>query len=147
MTDTYIAVGQQADLPHLARILRDWVEETGWLPKQHTEDETEAQLGAMIARGEVLVLRQSGGVAGFVARNGALVSGLYLRRDARGRGLGRDLLAAVKARAERLTLWTLAENHAARAFYAREGFVEIEATDGAGTIEGLPDVRLEWRRE
>jgi len=33
----------------------------------------------------------------------------------------------------------------ARRFYGREGFVEVEHTDGAGNEEGEPDVRLEWR--
>ena len=31
-------------------------------------------------------------------------------------------------------------------FYVREGFTEVELTDGAGNDEGLPDVRLVWHR-
>ena len=43
-----------------------------------------------------------------------------------------------------LTLWTFQANDGARRFYAREGFREVEFTDGAGNAEKLPDVRLEW---
>jgi GNAT superfamily N-acetyltransferase len=50
-----------------------------------------------------------------------------------------------KAREPRLVLWTFQANSAAIAFYLREGFVEIERTDGAGNEEGLPDVRMIWR--
>ena len=34
-----------------------------------------------------------------------------------------------------------------RAFYAREGFVEVDWTDGAGNEEHEPDVRCRWVRE
>jgi len=53
-----------------------------------------------------------------------------------------------RAREERpagLQLWTFQVNDEARRFYGREGFVEVEHTDGAGNEEGEPDVRLEWR--
>ncbi len=61
-------------------------------------------------------------------------------------GIGALLLA--RAREERpagLQLWTFQVNDEARRFYGREGFVEVEHTDGAGNEEGEPDVRLEWR--
>ena len=35
---------------------------------------------------------------------------------------------------------------AARRFYAREGFVEVDWTDGAGNEEHEPDVRCRWVR-
>jgi ribosomal protein S18 acetylase RimI-like enzyme len=44
-------------------------------------------------------------------------------------------------------LSTFQANARALAFYRREGFHEAERTDGSGTEEGLPDVRLIWRHE
>jgi len=44
-----------------------------------------------------------------------------------------------------LSLWCFQQNHAARAFYARHGFVEGTRTDGQNNEERLADVKLEWR--
>ncbi|NUR05809.1 MAG: chorismate mutase [Nocardioidaceae bacterium] len=41
-------------------------------------------------------------------------------------------------------LWVFESNHAARAFYARHGLVELERTDGSGNEEKAPDLRLAW---
>jgi GNAT superfamily N-acetyltransferase len=73
------------------------------------------------------------------------VGGLYLAPEARGRGVGRALVAAAKARRpEGLTLWTFVANEGARRFYAREGFVEVGRTEGENE-EGLADVLLAWK--
>ena len=66
-------------------------------------------------------------------------------RPARRQGHGRALLDHAKARADRLSLWTFEANREALAFYAAQGFAETARTDGDNE-EGLPDVRLEWRR-
>ena len=50
-----------------------------------------------------------------------------------------------KDRSDRLELWCFQRNEAARRFYAREGFAEVEWTEGADNDEGLPDVRLVWQ--
>ena len=49
----------------------------------------------------------------------------------------------MKLRQDRLFLWTFVANQKARAFYRREGFREVEQTEGDNE-EGLPDVRLTW---
>ena len=54
------------------------------------------------------------------------------------------LLAPPRPRPAALTLWTFQANVAARAFYIREGFSEVETSAGEGNDEGLPDVRLDW---
>lgn len=134
------------DAPALARILGDWTRETGWLPVLHSREEDSGFLSDLIARMTVTVLRLPH-PAGFLARDGGDVLALYLAPEARGQGWGRALLDGAKAVEPVLTLWTYAANAAARAFYARQGFAEVEATDGQGNEAGLPDIRLEWRRE
>ena len=72
------------------------------------------------------------------------VDQLYVDPSATGRGLGSSLLAMAKqAQPRGLDLWTFQANTGARRFYARHGFVEIDATDGDNE-EGAPDVRCRW---
>ncbi len=131
------------DAPALARILGDWVRETGWMPVLHTREEDEGFLRRLIAETEVTVAKD-GAVLGFLAREGEEVRALYLAPEGRGRGVGRALLDGVKAGRGRLWLWAFEANARAVAFYGREEFRVVERTDGSGNEEGLPDLRLAW---
>lgn len=132
------------DAPWLAAILSDWIDEMPWMPKIHTPDEDARFLRWLIGRCDVLVLRGWRGPQGFMARDGAVIHGLYLRPGARGRGWGHRMLDAAKAASPRLELWAFQANTRALRFYTREGFVEAERTDGAGNDEKLPDLRMVW---
>jgi len=134
------------DAAALGAIMADWVEATPWVPAIHSRAAYRDFARQMIDTMTVSVagrLRRRG----FLARRGGFVHALYLAPGWCGRGLGRRLLAAAKAAEPRLTLWAFVANAPARAFYAREGFVEVEMGDGSGNDAGLPEVRLEWRRQ
>ena len=73
------------------------------------------------------------------------VASLYVLPERRHGGVGSALLAAaldeLRAHGEHATLWVFTDNHPARAFYARSGFVP----DGARRVDegtGLPEIRL-----
>lgn len=136
-----------ADAPALAGVLAGWIAETPWMPALHSADEDLRFLRRLIDEAEVTVAAGWRVPVGFMARDGEVIHALYLAPRVRGRGLGARLLGLAKAQSPRLTLWAFQANERARAFYAREGFREVEFTDGAGNDEKLPDVRLEWRRE
>ena len=108
----------------------------------HSPREDRRFLSRLIAEQEVTTLRDWRGAQGFLARDGEVVHALYLAPRARGRG--KRLLDRAKAQSRRLELWTFQDNAGARAFYAREGFAEVEMTDGNGNDAKLPDVRLVW---
>lgn len=141
-----IAPAKRSDAPRLAHILGSWTAETPWMPVLHGVMENRAFLLDLIERMQVITLRNWRGAQGFLARDGGMVHALYLSPAARGQGHGKRLLDRAKAEAPRLMLWTFQDNAGARAFYAREGFAEVEQTDGAGNDEKLPDVRLVWER-
>ena len=93
------------------------------------------------------MIREQGRVAGFLVRDGDILHALYVHPVLRGQGFGRALLAEAKAEAGVLRLWVVEANAAARAFYARQGFVEAARSAGLGNDEGLPDILMVWRGE
>ncbi len=145
MTVTF-APASARDAGDLAAILRGWIGETPWMPKLHSPAEDLGFLSHLIATQGVTVARRNGAAAGFLARLGPEITGLYLAPVARGQGLGTRLMDRAKTTSPRLELWTFQANSGARRFYARQGFVEARRTDGARNDEKLPDLRLIWER-
>ena len=136
--------GRPEDAPACAAILNAWIDNRDWMPRVHTRDEVAAFYADFVfANREVWVAVDP--VAGFMALDAAasMVTALYISIP--GKGLGRALLDHAKSGREALELWTFQANTGARAFYAREGFVEVRRTAGDNE-EGLPDVLLRWER-
>jgi GNAT superfamily N-acetyltransferase len=135
-----------ADADALAAILSDWIDQTEWMPRIHTRDEDRGFAGHLIEAMSVTVAEHGSRPVGFLARREGFIHALYLDAHARGLGIGRRLVAAAQAAVDELTLWSFQANAPALAFYAALGFAEAERGDGSGNDEGLPDVRLVWRR-
>jgi len=134
------------DAPAIGRILSNWVDETDWMVRIHKREDEQRFAAEMVARGWVTVARRARAVVGFLARDGEEVVALYVDGPARGQGVGAALMARAQKKARRLTLWTFQFNIAARAFYARQGFVEVARTGGARNDEKLPDIKYLWER-
>jgi len=85
------------------------------------------------------VCEENGKVVGFCVRQGDNITGLYVSREARGRGVGKSLFDMAKMGREWITVWAYEQNPRARKFYRREVCVgvsrEIEksSTDGHRT--------------
>jgi len=131
------------DAPALARLLGDWVRETGWMPVLHTRAE---DLGfvAMLIEGTDVTVAGEDAPLGFLSRDGEEVRAFQVAASERGQGIGRALLGRSKARSPRLGLWVFQANLRAVAFYQREGFHIERRTDGLLNEEGLPDIRMVW---
>ena len=141
-----IGRARAAEAEALGQILSDWISETDWMPKLHEDAEDRAHVADLIGTGGVLVLRRDGRPLGYVFEEDGHLGAFYLAPEARGRGYGKKMLDRLKAENAALDLWTFAANRDARRFYEREGFREVERTPGDNP-EGLPDVRMVWRRE
>jgi GNAT superfamily N-acetyltransferase len=135
------------DVPALVGIIAEWAAGTDWLPRATTPEADREAMARLLARAEVTCLCGWRGMLGFIAREGEEVQALYLARSAQGRGHGARLMATAQAASPRLFLWVFPADWRARAFYARQGFREIGRGDGAGNDQGLPEIRLEWRKE
>ena len=99
-----------------------------------------------LAKNSSYVLEQNGKILGWLDVAYGWVNHLYVRRSETGKGIGRELLTYAKFKSPKgLQLWTFQVNDGARRFYAREGFQEVELTNGENCEEKQPDVRLEWK--
>lgn len=136
-----------ADAEGLGAILGGWAASTDWMPDLHSAEEDRDFVQRLIGSDRVRVARDaSGAPLGFVALRHCDIAAFCVAEAARGQGIGKALLDDAKAREARLALWTFQANLGAIAFYRREGFQEMERTDGACNAERLPDVRMIWRR-
>ncbi|MEY8830356.1 GNAT family N-acetyltransferase [Sedimentitalea sp. XS_ASV28] len=102
----------------------------------------------MIARNWMTVAVNAAGVRAFLARDGQEICALYTAAEARGRGIGRQLMQEAKRNVSRLHLKTPAANTGARRFYAREGFVPVDPV-GVVPWDETPDAARTyvWQKE
>ena len=135
-----------ADGGAIARILSDCMDEARWTAPVHAHAQDRAVGRWLIEVSDVSVARARDAVIGFLSRQGRDIQALYLAPGARGQGVGRGLLALAKTASARLGLWTLQANIHARRFYAHNGFVADQMTDGQGNDARLPDVHMIWKR-
>ena len=133
------------DAEACADILRGWMNENDWYDTPHKPDEDVPFLTSLIVGGWTTVADEDG-VKGFLVQDKSWINCLYLAPEARGQGVGKRLLCQAKnTHPEGLQLWTFQANTDAHRFYIREGFREVERTDGSGNDEKLPDIRFVWR--
>lgn len=128
-------------------IMTDWIEQTEWMPRIHSDVENKNFGNWLIEVSDVVVAVEEGFVVGFLAQQGCEIQALYVREAFRGTGIGADLLRHSKSSASNIGLWTFQKNFRAQAFYCRNGFVEDKRTDGQGNDEKLPDIYFIWTKE
>jgi GNAT superfamily N-acetyltransferase len=112
----------------------------------HTPDEVRGWIAnVLLPGGDVWVAEEAGVVVGYLALEDDLVAQLYLRPGYWRRGIGTALMQhAKRLRPDGLRLWCFQVNARARAFYAAQGFVAVEFTDGGGNEEREPDILFAW---
>lgn len=112
----------------------------------HTDDEVRRWFrDVVMPERDVWVAEADDVVVGVLVLDGDEVEQLYVTPGQTGKGIGRRLLDQAKAlRPDDLALWVFESNTGARRFYRREGFEEIDRTDGSDNEERSPDVRCAW---
>jgi ribosomal protein S18 acetylase RimI-like enzyme len=86
-----------------------------------------------------------GEILGYAALEGDTLEHLYLRPDARRRGIGTLLLDQVRRHSpDGVSLHVFQQNTDARAFYELHGFTVLDTSDGHRNMENLPDMTLRW---
>ncbi len=83
-------------------------------------------------------------ICGFIAMKGSYIDRLYVDPTAQNTGVGTSLLLhAKKLCPQRLDLSTHQENHRAREFYEKSGFVVVKYGISPPP-ESVPDVQYRW---
>lgn len=96
-------------------------------------------------RCDMTVIEHDGAIGGFLAMHGSYVDRLYIDPACQGRGLGLALMDhARRLSPGGLELHTHVENHPARSFYRRLGFVAVRFGTSPAP-ESAPDVEYHWR--
>ena len=86
----------------------------------------------MFLQAEVYVCQDedSQEIFGFIGLDQEYIAGIFVRKEARSRGIGKELLDFVMSRSEELTLHVYCTNEGSIHFYRREGFrVQQELVD------------------
>lgn len=83
-----------------------------------------------------------GAIRGFVGLSDTYIEGIFVKRECRSRGIGRNLLDHVKARKKALSLKVYQRNQRAVQFYLREGFW-IQA-EGSEEESGEREYQMVW---
>lgn len=135
-----------ADASDIARVHRvSFDDRLPWLSGIHTPDEDLAYFRDTVCATCVLWGGFEGQrLIGFIAFRDGWIDHLFVAPEHQGVGLGTRLLDQAKAAQSRLRLWTFQRNDGARNFYERNGFIQIDITDGSGNEEREPDVLYEW---
>lgn len=118
-------------------------------PSPHSDDHVRAWVRRTLLPSQaVTVALDEGRIAGVlaIARLGSVswLTQLYLDPAYVARGIGSRLLAHAMVAAPRpIRLYCFQENHSARRFYERNGFVPVAFSDGSANEERCPDVLYE----
>jgi ribosomal protein S18 acetylase RimI-like enzyme len=116
-------------------------------PLVHSDDDVRDWIGGfVIPKLEVwLAERADGEIVGMLVLQDEWIDQLYVDPGFTGMGIGTQLLDfAKRARPRGLRLWTFVSNAGAQRFYERNGFREVERTDGSRNEERAPDIQYKF---
>lgn len=91
---------------------------------------------------EVYVYEDAGTIYGFIGIQENYVAGIFVKKEVRSTGIGKQLLDYVKAIHQALTLNVYQKNRRAVEFYKREGFSII--LENIETDTGEIDYTMHW---
>ncbi|MEE9313707.1 MAG: GNAT family N-acetyltransferase [Rhizobiaceae bacterium] len=134
--------GLPSDAPDCVDILRDWVEETRWMPAPDERQELVVYWQGIFESDLAWVAEIGDHIVGFCTRSDELVGALYVIPEARSAGIGKHLLDLAKANRDWIALWAYEKNTPARKFYQREGLIEVSREIEEET--NLMEIKHHW---
>lgn len=98
----------------------------------------------LLSQAELYGYEEGQKILGFVGLNGDYIAGLFVRSEARSRGVGKELLDFAKGVKPWLSLKVYQKNPRAISFYQREGF-ELRG-ESVDQKTGEQEYAMEWAR-
>ena len=153
-----IRLMEVADLDAVAKIWLDVNRQAhDFIPAAYWE-ENFAAVKEMLPSAEVYVWEEKSGAGnpgsqiedskaelqGFIGLNGEDIEGIFVRDEARSRGIGKSLMDFVKSTGEHLRLHVYEKNIRALSFYRREGFAILE--EGVDEATGEREFVMGWTK-
>jgi chorismate mutase/GNAT superfamily N-acetyltransferase len=139
--------GHRSDLYALPEVFLAATAAPGHPPETRSPEEVRSWALHLLDRAdrELWVAVRDGVQLGFVLLEGPWVNLLFVHPRRPARGVGAALLDVVKSlRPHGFGLRVYQANERARAFYRRQGLVELERTDGSGYRDAEPDLQMAW---
>lgn len=102
-----------------------------FIPKEYWESHFD-MVKDMLPQAEVYVFEggQPGQIIGFIGLMDTYIAGLFVEKQARSQGVGKQLIDFVKSFKDELSLHVYEKNERATSFYLREGFtIPSRSTD------------------
>ncbi len=117
-----------------------------YLPHLHSDEETEHYITNLVKNEKMFVAEVDNIPAGFIQFDDTWIHHLYIDPEFQNKGVGKQLLDAVKKDSSELFLWVFEHNTGAIEFYEREGFTLLGKRDThqSDNEEGLPDRKYKW---
>ena len=119
----------------------------GQIPERRSPEQVRAWVTGLLdlPGRELWVAERDGTLLGFLLLEGEWINLVFVHPGRPARGVGAAFLDLVRAlRPEGFGLRVHLANERARAFYRRQGLVELERTDGRGYADGEPDLQMAW---
>ena len=139
--------GSREDLPDFQEVFEAATSGSGHPAERRTPDEVRAWSRSLLDRPgrELWVAVRDELPLGFALLEGDWLDLILVHPDRPARGVGAALLDLVKSlRPDGFGLRVHQVNDRARAFYLRNGLVELERTDGSSYLDAEPDLQMAW---
>ncbi len=137
---------KSSDSKYCVAILRDWVDETSWMPELDDLEPMEKYWKDVFENEPTWIAELNNKVIGFCVRNIGSennIGALYVVPDSRGHGVGKHLLDLAKEGCDHITVWAYEKNTEARKFYQRENCIEVLREFDENV--NLMDVEHRWK--
>ena len=121
---------RENDLPSIMQIWIDSnVEVHSFIPKKYWMDNFE-MVKDILPQAEIYVYENLGKISGFIGLNKDYIEGIFVEKNMRSKGIGKQLLNYVKKLKDEMHLSVYQKNYKAISFYQRENFVvQAESID------------------
>lgn len=137
---------ENSDLPSIMQIwLASNIEVHDFVPEKYWTDHFE-MVKEMLPQAEIYVYenQDTDQIDGFIGLNQDYIEGIFVKKNMRSKGIGKQLLGYVKNRKPQISLSVYKKNDKAIAFYKRENFTVQEENIDHET--GQKELFMSWHK-